>query len=237
MVQFRGLLPSPDAFYLPTVVVWDPMKMYRVPVKCPRCKNTAKYKGWANKPRKVYGLHETYYILSRRYACNQCTVVSPGHEEEKDSDSEKDISSNAASTKTKIFTFLASSQNVLDQLPYHAQNAFPAILSKRSGLDKMVLREFESSVESSQGPTALANKIKENYCISFYQKFAEYLALIADLKMRQTNKTLSATERRIPPDGAGIPAFSDFADKNGYAGSIPSGKSLLQSRCHSNHAH
>lgn len=229
MVRSGNSLPKPDPFYLSKVFIWDPKTLYGVDVYCPNCKSPARLKGWANHPRKVYGLHEPYYLLSRRYCCSTGNCLSKNSTQDSDSDREDQggsdvFTSRDSKSSPKTFSFLASSDAILSQMPDHLQIAFPAVLSKRSGLDKKVLHEHRIGADCSQGPEALASKIREYYCQSYHSKFTQYMSLVYAILGRQKRlRQLPIGEKRILPTRDNIPIFSTFKDVTGYNGSSPSG--------------
>lgn len=71
----RLTLPRPDAFYLKRCGFWAPHYLrHRCMPCCPGCGShlSVTPQQWADKPRRVYDLHEHWYLMVYRYFCSRC---------------------------------------------------------------------------------------------------------------------------------------------------------------------
>ncbi|KAJ7681913.1 hypothetical protein DFH06DRAFT_953146, partial [Mycena polygramma] len=112
---------GPDLLYQPRVFVWLPDTLLDKKIRCPFCdKGDMTPGGWNSNPvaRRVVDLDSCYYILARRLKCRQAC----------------NRSCNPYDTK------------ILDQLPAHLRNEFPAFLTHRSGIDKKLLTLVRSGI-------------------------------------------------------------------------------------------
>lgn len=64
--KFQGL-GSYVVVFAPDIY-WD----RHVTVCCPLCNQPAKPHGWCNNVRRVVGIQHTYYVVGRRYRCQDC---------------------------------------------------------------------------------------------------------------------------------------------------------------------
>ena len=92
---------------------------------------------WYKTPRRVYGAHGVYYIISRRLRCS----------------------------KNLNHDFAAHAQQVQGKLPLEVQNKFPAFLTQRSGVDKKLIHSFEILMDNSMGPASISNYLQEQYAL------------------------------------------------------------------------
>lgn len=112
-----GLIPNPA--YLPSVFVWLPSELGEgerilcTTENCTHAGHPMSTKGWNNSPiaRRVIGLSENYYILTKRLHCK-------------------------GSCKTNMNYY---DPRVMKQLSPELADEFPAFLTHRSGIDKELL--------------------------------------------------------------------------------------------------
>ncbi|KAE9388021.1 hypothetical protein BT96DRAFT_776850, partial [Gymnopus androsaceus JB14] len=110
------LTPSPA--YLPSVFVWLPNELgeeSRILCTNEQCRSKGQVmssKGWNDSPiaRRVIGLSENYYILTKRIHCKEC--------------------------KTNMNYY---DPRVMKQLSPELADEFPAFLTQRSGIDKELM--------------------------------------------------------------------------------------------------
>ncbi len=103
---------------------------------------------------------------------------------------------------------------VVSQLPPEWQHAFPAVLTKRSGIDKKVLFNLRASIAEGMGPEPFYRILKENHMRRYYQLQISFMSnLYAKLKAGSVI-TLK-------------PKYPEFHDNNGYGGFYPSSRYLV----------
>ncbi|KAG2222087.1 hypothetical protein INT45_007973 [Circinella minor] len=106
---------NPNVSYIPRIFLWNPkilIKDYNKKLNCPTCKKySLKSKGYGNRCRRVVDITDLFYILSARYECEgeQCGA-----------------------------SFMANDEKIIRQLPKFLQCQYPAYLTQRGGLSKVV---------------------------------------------------------------------------------------------------
>jgi hypothetical protein len=75
--------------------------------------------------------------------------------------------------------FLASTSKCLLSLPFDIQSQFPAILSKRSGLDKTIISKMHSLCDGGFGPTGVFKLLRESYTLSHNVSELAYYSLLS----------------------------------------------------------
>ncbi|KAJ3301067.1 hypothetical protein HDU76_005853, partial [Blyttiomyces sp. JEL0837] len=117
--------------------------------------------------------------------------------------------------------FRLSRPEVIQQMPREVQEAFPCVLSHRGGVSLDLLRLLEFGCDNSTGPTAIHNKIKENYTLQHTTSQLRYYASVTSIVTNQRQQP-TPLEYKVHHTSQ-VPLFSPFSDKNGYAGVVPSG--------------
>jgi len=105
----------------------------------------------------------------------------------------------------------------LQKLPLDVASQFPALLTKKSGIDLSVLRLLRPLFSRGVGPDIVAGMVSEFHHLKFSQSELAYLAGI---------KRLSGQPTAIAHLRGNSQSFSDFSDPAGYCGRVPSGKYL-----------
>lgn len=159
-------------------------------ILCSRCKSAASPKGWVHEARFIYGFHDNYWIYSRRHFCSQCN-----------------------------YHFVASSPECLELLPKFVQDKFPAVLSKRAGMDKRMLQLMESLSDTPVGPTYIQKMVTKFHTLSYDKKKRNYYAIGAYVfqKWRSDGKN--------PPN---VTLFGKFQDPSAYGGRIASQQYIMK---------
>ncbi|XP_078657398.1 uncharacterized protein LOC144903286 isoform X1 [Branchiostoma floridae x Branchiostoma belcheri] len=100
--------PDPHQYFRQRMFLWAPMRMWRIPLNCPKCQLQLSHSGIYTRAREVVDIDSRYYLVSLDYPrCNHCKVP-----------------------------FCPWSSDILNQLdPYH-RSLFPAVLTKYQALDK-----------------------------------------------------------------------------------------------------
>ena len=151
---------KPDAFYLPSVYLWDPTSLLAPGTEtsimdCRKCR--AKFneeksklgkkasikctpsvlkKSWYETPRRVFDLKGVYYIFSTRLRCHRCGT-----------------------------DLAAFADTAMSYYPTEVLHEFPAVLSQRSGLDKNLLSLLQSLCDKGVGPVTCSSILKEMYTL------------------------------------------------------------------------
>ncbi|KAJ3095457.1 hypothetical protein HDU97_006913, partial [Phlyctochytrium planicorne] len=185
----------PEYYYYPKCFVWAPhISFPEVKLSCPKCMQFSKPKnhGWTDFPRRVYGLDSSYYIYAFKYQCN-C-----GH------------------------IFRSTSKEVIRRLPEHISLQFPALLTKRSGVDLDLLFKVRSGIGKGVNPNVAFDMTRQAYTRRHsilelqYLRMAEYCRDEIRVQSRVCVSTKTVK----------VPMFSDFRDHNGFRGQYPSANFL-----------
>lgn len=113
---------------------------------------------------------------------------------------------------------------MLSQLPVELRQSFPAILTKRSGISKCLLADFNALADNSVGPGPISNLIRERHTRRHAQMMNLFYHSLhtrsnMDLKQPKVGHLNYSLRKNIDR----VSDFSKFDDMNGYAGFIPSG--------------
>ncbi|KAI9249771.1 hypothetical protein BDA99DRAFT_217405 [Phascolomyces articulosus] len=183
---------NPTELYKPRIFLWVPHLLASKPLKC-TCKSTMVVKSFNDKPhaRRVVDIDRCFYIMSIRYKCSndKCTVTMNAHDD-----------------------------HVLSQLPEYLQAEFPAYLTHRCAVSKLVGDLLRASVQNGMGINRVQAVLREFHNLRYAKLHLQYLD---SLKHRQTYPTHEDLIDRRDPKFQYAP-FSAFDDRNGYAGYIPS---------------
>jgi hypothetical protein len=192
-MERNGLIMNPKSFYAKPLFVWNPAVQFQnLEILCPRCYGGTSPKGWVSDARLIYGLQENYWLHSRRYICN---------------------------TENCRYHFVASSPDCLALLPKFVQDKFPAVLSKRAGMDKTVLQLVESLSDTPVGPTYVQKMLTEFHTLQYDRKKRNYFAIAAYIreKWESQGKIL-----------VNVNLFGKFNDPAAYGGRVPSQQYIMK---------
>jgi hypothetical protein len=158
---------DPKKWLLPKIFLWFPRIMRPdLNVHCPECGgiNTVVQEWSKTCPaRRVIGLFENYYIMSRRYRCTDCS----GEEDSKEGENR--------------YTFMPYDPDVLKYFPESVVSLFPALLSHRSGLDISILNMMHTLM-SHWTTAAEIESMQENHWRLLDSKHLSYLQHICTKK-------------------------------------------------------
>jgi len=149
-----GVTFTCEAYYT-DVRVWVPQLEFGIEAmpSCVSCKCTAQVQvhGWSAEHghvgRRVCGMQRHYFMLTQRYICIACQAIT-----------------NASRPR---FTFYGWDKEVLLNLPHGYGLQFPAVLSHRSGIDKLVMDQMRVLFDAGVRPERFS-KIKLQNCTSLY---------------------------------------------------------------------
>jgi hypothetical protein len=207
----------PSEFYYPSLFVFDPATTFpTLNLVCDECGGKLNCRAWPDNARKVIGIDEVYYVYSRRYEC-------------------KNAAKKDGSCKRQSQSMLAHDPMILAQCR-RLNETFPAVLSKKSGLDKQLLRMMISVYEHGFTWEQAAHTIRELHCERYWRLHLRYLLVWKDLlptlsksdglrNYFQSDKSLTGPE--IAMLIKIIPSFSKFDDCEGYCGYLVSGKAIF----------
>ena len=177
-------------YYKRDLFFWNPKNDHNVNLACPSCKQMTivgkEWPGSASKDnqaqhvcRRVVTRSCQYFLISYRYRC-----TNP----------------NCRKTCT------ASDPAIVSQCPKHLQNAFPAVLTHRYGVDKAVRDELVNSIRTGSNFAPWRKSLVEAHAMRYY-------------RCRQ-NHTSRSRELSAFFGSPPVP-FSSFEDKAGYGGWVP----------------
>lgn len=200
--------PLVERFYMRPIFVWVPEFFWPTAFSsappCPNCKNAEHVhsKGWNTESRRAIMRDRCCDLICYRYVCLKCESIAK-------------ISRDA---KTKInYTFNGWDPDVLSQLPKYIQDAFPFLLTARSGILLSILDNICDDVVHGRGFTSAREKIQHAHLARFYKLQVQYYDLLrcsGSLARIYTTREKAILDER--------PTFSKFDDSNGYNGFVPS---------------
>lgn len=223
--QKSKVITFDEKWYYRTIYVWLPDVRWGkecTPV-CPRCDSNkdVSFHCWRDNHfgRKIISLDTNYFIMSRRYICKKCKddyVKLTDELKQRAEDAQVDI--NLKEEKEKIefnYTFMAWNERCLQRLPCGYGTKFPALLSWKSGVDKMIVDMMRPLCNSGFRGESFANMLKELHTKRHANDFIE---------REKINEKFRLLEQDMPYKGL----FSDFGDKTKYNGTLPTGAYLYQ---------
>jgi len=151
------------------------------------CKRPLFTHGWAPNFRKVVCLDRVWYLLSKRYIC----------------DKRRDGCGRS---------FVGHSPAIISQLPMSCQISFPAHLTQRLGISKLLFDLLRPCFHNRLGPGPLHNVLRELHTKRYDNLHLAYLEAII---FRLQNPT---PFNQLNP----YPSFPEFLAADGYGGYVPS---------------
>ena len=218
-----------DGSYYRDVKIWLPDVQWGkdcTPV-CPNCDTNCNvsFHAWRSNHygRKIIGMKENYFTLSRRYKCSKCYE---DHIKWK-SDIQRVATEQGAriefvgdeQAQSKNYTFMAWNSRSLQMMPYSYGEKFPAVLSHRSGLDKLVVDLMRPLFDKGVRPEALSNVLLELHSKQYTTYFIEREQALQKSRTGMGAGGNAAINNEM---------FSEFSDKAKYDGTVPTGRYLTQ---------
>lgn len=120
------------------------------------------------------------------------------------------MSSRYVCSKNTKHSYTGYDSEVIRQLPYHVQSDFPALLTHKSGISIMLVDLLRPLMQNSVGPGRLHKTLQEMHHLRYDKLQYQYLAAAYSHKSNNSFGNGKAAE------------FSEFHDKKGYNGSVPS---------------
>ncbi|CAM9744377.1 unnamed protein product, partial [Hapterophycus canaliculatus] len=173
-------------------------------IPCPTCHKQAKSDGWSAKPpRRVFLDDDIIYLIGFRcvrafhfWIYKLC----------------------CSDKKRRKASFNAWDQGVIARLDSYVTNAFPFVLSRKSGVVKTLVARLADDLINGKGFSATSKFTREAYMNSYMTKYHSYVSLV-----NRCRSSIGAQLRDAAGEGASaIPAFGGFADRQGFNGAWPS---------------
>ncbi|KAJ3830941.1 hypothetical protein F5878DRAFT_668137 [Lentinula raphanica] len=179
---------NPNTLCLRPIFVWLPEYLPGRPdrFKC-RCGGNLTMNGYNDNPiaRQVHTSSGVdYFLFTNRYICDARRRNSPG-----------------CGT-----SYQGSDPHILDQLPRWVQEAFPAYLTTRGAVDKLVIDQMKPCFAGRFGPEPFSKMLHELQMLQHSRREVMYLSAAATFGL----------------SGSQVPRFPSFDDQMSYAGHSPS---------------
>ncbi|XP_017564809.1 uncharacterized protein LOC108434293 isoform X2 [Pygocentrus nattereri] len=185
----RGGVPTPQPFFRSRVIVWRPVGVWRYSLKCLRgdeCvgrgQNVHLYKsGYHTRVRHICDVSSWYTMLTEVLCCGPCTKMARSGE------------------GGTIGRWLAWDPAILSQLSEAHEAMFPAILTRRRGVDRNIVRLLRDRTEGNT-MVKVWRQIQENHVEEYLQRKDLYTTLIMTvLKPGGIVSALGHTFQAPPP--------------------------------------
>ncbi|KAK7019948.1 hypothetical protein R3P38DRAFT_2536008 [Favolaschia claudopus] len=184
--SMKGAGLNPRDLYLRDVFIWLPYLLPGCPKRflCACGAALSRNAGFNDDPiaRRVRHIPDDFFLFTNRFVCDGRRLNEPG-----------------CGT-----SWQGTDPHVLAQLPRHVQVAFPAYISPRGAISKLMVRLMRNSFSHRLGAAPFAEMVAE----------VQYLSH-ADSELMYTAAANSYGQ-------TGLTRFSAFDDPKGYAGSPPS---------------
>ena len=207
-----GMLYKHRAYYR-DVRVWLPEVQYGeyyMP-SCVTCNSNscvARHTCFKKSPaRYVVGISRGYDIMTWQYICHTC--------EKRHSAKKKESIQNGVNfVSPGQYTFMGYNSTVLTTMPDGIGDDFPAILSYRSGLDKVVHRLMRPLFDRGIRPEGFSEILLELHSLQYTDDYLKHERILRRKKFFTRDHDAAAM-------------FSTFNNKKLYAGYVPTGRYLL----------
>lgn len=148
---------------------------------------------------------ENAFASSGRYTCSKCSSWN------------KDRGFQKGDKKRRKASFNAWDHGVLARLDSYVANAFPFVLSRKSGVAKTVVARLADDLLNGKGFSATSKFISEAYMNTYMAQHQSYVSLV-----NRCRRSVSEQLRVAAGEVAGIPPFGGFCDREGFNGATPS---------------
>lgn len=168
--------------------------------------------------RLIVGLKENYYAISRSYCCYSCMRRSKDVEAAVDQAFDEDEHISVEKMVDTIqYTFMGWDNHSLPLFPLGRGSEFPAFLTHRAGVDKVIIDLMRPLFDKGLKPESLSNTLLELHTAEFAMKSLRHEY---EIKRNKKNKLNLASSEHLEPLG-------DFADKLKNRGLVPTGCYLM----------
>lgn len=183
---------DPTRLWRPRVFLW--LIHLFVELKCPHplCGKPLEKNG-ALPPRRVTDVEDSFYIIAWAYYCRDgCRAYYHGW-----------------------------SRKLIDSLPAQLRLAFPAVLSRKSGLSHAVIDILRAGNQHKMGPNGVRSLLYETHTRRFNKLQLQYLEAVFERVRVQEIHTLSPPISAFFAPSERIPDFGNFGDVQRYGGFVP----------------
>ena len=215
-------IPFTEYAYYKDVVVWLPDERWGDRLPCPTCNSSDRVGPhcWHQNHigRRVIGLENCYFVLSRRYICLDCRDTHHDRVRAASAVLNQEPILIDDTTEDAPYTFMGYDRAVLTQLPHGRGDEFPAFFMHRSGVDKRIISLMRPLFNYGVRPDSFAKMLLELHTLEHatWHLFREHLLAFQ-------RKSVARTAHSIPDD-----LFSDFGDRTRYDGASPTGRYLAR---------
>ena len=187
---------QPALFYQPRIFIWLPHFLVDV-LHCPQCKTGVLEKNGALPPHRITDISDNFYIISWAYYCRKGCRTH----------------------------FAGWGSMFIDSLPPYVRLAFPAVLSRRSGLSHQVITQLRVGNQHKMGPNGVQSLHFELHTLRFNTLQAQYLEAIFEvIGSHESYNDATAGHAQSSLHAylkSQIPAFGDFGSQQQYGGFVP----------------
>ena len=184
---------DPPALYRPRIFLWLP-HFFVQELRCPKCRTGILEKNGAYLPRRVIDIEDSFYVVSWSYYCR------------------KGCQSH----------FRGWNPHLLASLPPYLRLAFPAVLSRKSGLSHRVISQLRVGNQHKMGPSGVRSVLFEMHTHRFNVLQVQYAEAVFELVRGRQEMVSLAQPFLHAYISSPIPTFGDFSDPEKYAGFVPS---------------
>lgn len=154
ILQRNGV--SPPLLYNPRFFLWDPEVLCRIP--CPNCRTALQRHGPISHPRRCIDSDSSFWIIGYRYRCRVCC--------------------HRKSQKHTV-TFRSWDSRILGMLPSELAAEFPARLSHRSGISKVLFGWTRSCFQNGMGSKQFSDALRVQHLLKYDELHLQYLDMLA----------------------------------------------------------
>ena len=187
---------EPALYYRPRIFVWLPHFLVDV-LHCPCCKTGVLEKNGALPPRRITDISDNFYIISWAYYCRKGCQTH----------------------------FAGWSAALIESLPRYIRLAFPAVLSRRSGLSHQVVTQLRVGNQHKMGPSGVQSLLLELHTLRFNTLQVQYLEAIFEIICGHESSVAAShtgTSNTLHTYlSLSVPPFGDFGSRQQYAGFVP----------------
>eukprot|EP00058_Branchiostoma_floridae_P014901 XP_002600389.1 hypothetical protein BRAFLDRAFT_99580 [Branchiostoma floridae] len=175
-----GVPPDPNQYFRQRMFLWAPMRMWKIPLNCPKCKLQLSHSGIYTRAREVVDIDSRYYLVSLDYPrCNKCKVP-----------------------------YCPWSTDILNQLDAYHRSTFPAVLTKYAALDKRCVTLMKPRTQGNSS-SLTQQALEEIHSEAWGKKCMHYLS-DCELHKKGTQLTGLTCLYQAPPAYRPLPLAQWF---------------------------